>query len=231
MKKIHCLLCVIVGLLITSCNTLDDYDEPQEAIVGSVVDEVTNKPILTEQPKGFKMKMDEVSWSDAPRSEFFWGKADGTFKNMKIFKGTYEVSPVEGAFFPVDPVKIEIAGTVQIEFKVTPYLSIHVKDISVANGELKVTYTLSRAKVGDKIIDSRIFVSTNPYVGTNILINDLSPMKNLESMDDSEILKTTFTETIKGLENGKTYYVRVGARTNNAWKRYNFTETTKVDNP
>lgn len=229
MKRIYYLLyIVLMSILSVSCSEIDNYDGPSETLTGCVIDEVTNKPIITEQPNGFRIKMEEVSWSDNPQPEYFWGKADGTFNNTKIFPATYEISPVEGAFFPVEPVKAEVKGTTKIEFKVMPYLTVLISDILYEGDRLNVTYTISRAKTGDKIIDSRVFVSTNPNVGSNILENELSPMKDLSGISDEEILKTTFKESISELEKGKIYYVKVGARTDNPSKRYNFTETVVV---
>lgn len=225
MRKINFLFYMaLAGFMFVGCNEIDNYDAPGETLTGSVIDEITNEPIVTEQPNGFRIKMSEVSWSENPQPEYFWGKADGTFNNTKIFKGTYEITPVEGAFFPVEPITKEIKGSVSVDFKVTPYLSVMASDISMSNGVLNVSYTISRSKVSDKIIDARVFVSTNPSVGTNILINDFSPLKDLSEIDDTEILKTTFKESIEGLDKNKTYYVRVGARTNNSSKRYNFTK-------
>lgn len=230
MKKINILLLFVIATLTMSCEKLDNYDEPGERLSGSLIDQTTGEALVTEQPNGFRIKMSEISWSDNPEPEYFWGKADGTFNNTKIFAGTYEITPVEGAFFPVESQTHEIKGTVNIEFKVIPYLSVSITDAKRINDEtMEVTYTIARKQVGDKILDSRVFISTNPNVGTNILSNDLSPLKDLKDIPDEDILQTTFKETIKGLVKGKTYYVRVGARTDNANKRYNFTKVIKVD--
>lgn len=230
MKKINFLLCLLVAALTVSCEKLDNYDGPEETLTGRVIDQVSGEPIITEQPNGFRIKMSEISWSDNPEPEYFWGKADGTFTNTKIFAGTYEVSPVEGAFFPVEPQTVTLKGNVNVDFKVIPYLTVTASEIKRVNDEtLEVTYTISRSQVGDKILDARVFASTNPNVGINILTNDLSPLKDLKEVPDEEILQTTFKETIKGLKKGKTYYVRVGARTDNFSKRYNFTKITKIE--
>lgn len=229
MKKINLAVCFFIATILISCGELDNYDGPQETLTGRVIDEVTGEPLLTEQPNGYRIKLSEISWSDNPQPEYFWGRADGTFTNTKLFAGTYEISPVEGAFFPIEPQKVEVKGSVSVDFKVMPYLSVTASEIKRIDAEtLVVTYTIARSKVGDKILDSRVFVSTNPNVGSNILSNDLSPLKDLKEVADTEILKTTYQETIKGLQSGKTYYVRVGARTDNASKRYNFTKITEV---
>lgn len=230
MKKINILMLLLIVVLTMSCEKLDNYDDPKERLTGRLTDQMTGDALITEQPNGFRIKMSEISWSDSPEPEYFWGKADGTFNNTKIFAGTYEITPVEGAFFPVEAQTLEIKGTVEIEFKVIPYLSVSVADIKRINDEtIEITYTIARKQIGDKILDSRVFISTNPNVGTNILDNDLSPLKDLKDIPDEEILQTTFKETIKGFVKGKTYYVRVGARTDNANKRYNFTKVIKVD--
>lgn len=230
MKKINYLMLLFITTLIISCEKLDNYDEPKESLSGRLIDQTTGETLVTEQPNGFRIKMSEISWSDNPEPEYFWGKADGTFNNSKIFAGTYQVTPVEGAFFTVDPQTIEIKGSVNIEFKVIPYLSVSVIEINRIDDEtLDVTYSISRKQVGDKILDSRVFVSTNPNVGINILSNELSPIKDLKDIPDEDILQNTFKETIKGLTKDKSYYVRIGARTDNASKRYNFTQTIKID--
>lgn len=229
MKKINLAVCLFVATILISCDKLDNYDGPQETLTGRVIDEITGEPIVTEQPNGFRIKLSEISWSDSPQPEYFWGKADGTFTNTKLFAGMYEISPVEGAFFPVEPQKVEVKGSVNVDFKVTPYLSVSASEIKRTDaGTLEVTYTIARSKVGDKILDSRVFVSTNPNVGANIIISDLSPLKDLKEVADADVLKTTYKETITGLQSGKTYYVRVGARTDNVSKRYNFTKITEI---
>jgi len=227
MKKIYYLFNVLIVSLFFSCGKLDNYAEPGETLKGSLIDVVTNKPLITEQPNGFKILLLESSWSANPQPQTFWGKADGTFTDTKLFTGTYKVIPIEGAFFPVDTATVKLSGVVSQNFNVTPYLTVTATS-SVSSGNLNVSYTISRSKIGDKIIDSRVFVSTNPNVGNNIFTSSLSPFRDLSSIDDSVILTTTFNETISGLVAGKTYYVRVGARTNNPSKRYNFTEIKAV---
>lgn len=129
-------------------------------------------------------------------------------------------------FFDVEPRSIEIKGKVNVDFEVIPYLSIDVLQIKRTSPEtLEVSYRFSRSKIGDKILDSRVFVSTNPNVGTNIMDADLSPMRDFSEIDDIDALSNTYVEKIEGLNPKKTYYVKVGARTNNSSKRYNFSKT------
>jgi hypothetical protein len=228
MKK-YMIICLLAGLCF-SCDKLDTYGEPKETLTGAVIDVTTDQPIRTEQPNGYRLRLMELSWSDNPQPLYFWGKADGTFHNSKVFAGEYEITPVEGAFFQPAPQTVNIKGATKVEFTVTPYLSVSAEQITLAGNELTVRYRISRTQEGDKIYDSRVFVSTNPNVGTNVFTNSLSPLRDLRSMDDATVLQTVFEEKISGFETGKTYYIRIGARTNNFSLRYNFTETVKIDN-
>lgn len=229
MKKIKLFVFFILSaLLSSSCSKIDNYDAPEETLTGYLIDMITGEPLVTEQPNGFRIQLAEISWSDNPQLEYFWGKADGSFQNKRLFPGTYEVQPVEGPFFDVEPKTMEIKGTVDVVFEVMPYLHVTALNIE-RNGEtLKVSYKIERQQVGGKIIDSRVFVSTNPNVGSNIIDTDLSPLKDLSSIPDEDILGSTFEETITGLNSNKTYYIRIGARTENGEKRYNFTKVVEI---
>lgn len=227
MKKIHVFIVLLGMSVMMSCANLDNYDEPGETLIGKVLDQSTGEGFITEQPNGFRIKLSEISWSDNPQAEYFWGKSDGSFQNTKLFPGTYEVTPVEGAFFGVEAATVKVGGKAEVEFKVIPFLNV-TADIKRDGTNLNVVYSVARTKVADKILDARVFVSTNPNVGTNIFDNNLSPMRDLSQIDDQDVLNTTYSETITGLVSGKTYYVRVGARTNNTNKRYNFTKTVEV---
>lgn len=229
MKKIKLFtLLSCLFLMGSSCSNVDNYDAPEEVLTGRVIDKITGEQLVTEQPNGFRIQLAEISWSDNPQLEYFWGKADGTFQNTRLFPGTYEVTPVEGPFFEVEPKTVEVKGKVNVDFEVMPFLHVTALHIERSGETLKVSYKIERQQVGEKIIDARVFVSTNPNVGTNIIDTDLSPLKDLSAISDEDILKMTFEETITGLNSNKTYYVRIGARTESGDKRYNFTKTVEL---
>ena len=225
---------LFIGLFITifaltGCSKLDNYAAPEECLTGKLIDTTTGEPLITEQPNGFRIRYKEISWSENPQPEYIWGKPDGSFMHSKMFPGTYELTPVEGAFFPVEPKTVEIKGKVNVDFEVTPYMIVHIKSLERTSREtLRVEYTVSRPKVGDKIRDSRVFVSTNPNVSNNIFDGDKAPWEDLFHMTDEEALAGTYVQEIGGLNPNKTYYVRVGARTNNPSLRYNYTKVYEL---
>jgi hypothetical protein len=138
------------------------------------------------------------------------------------------VVPIEGAFFPVDTQEVNISGSVEVNFKVTPFLAISAS-ATAGSGEITVKYTITRNRVGDKIINCRSLVAAYPAVSGTIF--DKAVTHGLSTMDDQTILATTFADTISGLEGGKTYYVRVAAATNNALHKYNYSPVMKINLP
>ena len=124
-KYILSIFFIAISVIFVSCLEIDNYEAPDGTLSGSVIDKITNNPIVTEQPQGFRIKYNEISWSDAPISQYFWGKADGTFNNTRLFAGKYEVTPVEGAFITPDPQTVDItSGNVTtVNFTVLPYIS------------------------------------------------------------------------------------------------------------
>ena len=92
------------ALLLSSCNYFeyDNYEAPNSGLEGTVVDRKTNEPLQAEAANSYKVEYYELSWEEAghanTQSRFFWGKADGTFLNTKIFAGKYRITLKEGAF-------------------------------------------------------------------------------------------------------------------------------------
>jgi len=233
MKKNHSYLiafiwCVSIIAGLVSCE-IDNYEGPDGTITGRVIDAVTGSPILTEQPDGFRIRYDEISWSDNPVAQYFWGKADGTFNNTKLFAGTYNVWPVEGAFVTPDPKTVEVksGGITTVDFTVTPYISFqNVSIVKSGATTVTATFTLSKNVNEAKTQDYRIFASAKtPYVGTVVFESDIST--GTVDFSDSDLGKPIVV-TLDNYVAGKTYYVRVGARCENNAGRYNMTEVVKI---
>lgn len=218
--NIACLF--VLCAFVESCG-MDDYPEPGETLEGAVIDCFTNEPIVTEQPNGYRIKMEDIGWSDNSVPWYFWGKADGTFQNTKVYASKYIVTPVEGAFMPVEGVTLDIKGTVEHNFVVTPYVSIDVVEIKGEDGCIKVTYSVTNNGDSD-LQDAMIYVAKdNPNIGANF--SDKSVKRTLKNADSG----VQFTNEVTGLEPGETYYVRVAARAKNSSNRYNMTKAVKVD--
>jgi hypothetical protein len=230
MKKIRILSIayLFATVLFFSCE-IDNYDAPDGTLTGRIIDAVSGNPVSTEQPNGFRIRYEEISWSDNPTAQFFWGKADGTFNNTKLFAGRYRVTPVEGAFVTPDPKEVDVSSkkTASVEFTVTPYISFSNVSIAREGNTVRATFTLSRNVAAAALQDYRVFATgATPYVGIELFDNDISagPVDISESdlgVPISVLLPENFVS-------GKTYYIRVGARCQNPSSRYNMTEVVSV---
>lgn len=158
----HSMLCCLAIVFFNACNKnkIDNYDEPQETIKGTVVDNATGEFVLTDQgSEGTRVRLNEVSWTGtrvASNFDFFSMK-EGIFQNTKVFKGRYNVR-IDGAFIPLlrlstrgdtlanETKVIDIQGVTEVEFKVQPFLKIEwVGKPTVSNGKITAVIKITRA--------------------------------------------------------------------------------------
>lgn len=216
-----------IGLVIAafSCDEIDNYDAPNGYVHGQLIDKITNQPFQSQQPNGFIIRLFEQDRSvNSPIS--FHGKSNGTFENALIFQNTYKIVPVEGAFFPVDTSVVKVGKESEINFEVIPFLAITEVTVSTNSNKITTNYNITRSKVGAKIIERITLVSEIPTVDN--ITYKFKLEKNLSEIPDESILNQSFSDVIDGLTSGKTYYVRVGARTNNANRKYNFSKIFEI---
>ncbi|MCD7930601.1 MAG: DUF3823 domain-containing protein [Tannerellaceae bacterium] len=239
MKKIVYLLSGIL-LLAASCAPLDNYDEPEETLRGTIIDKGTGKGVQTEVGDGgIRLKLMEYSWSDNPEAYYFTCMQDGTFNNTRIFKGNYGVTPL-GAFVPVEDEKIiDIKGVAELNFEVEPFLRVEWVGSPVVNSngsitvKVKVTRGTANPAYQQDLNDITLFInSSSPYVGDNNYdnryITRIEKDDNPTALLDQEITLTTSGEFSKD----RTYYIRVGARidvTIDGRVRYNYNEPLTVE--
>lgn len=219
----------MAGLIffISSCK-LDNYPAPNAGIKGAIIDSATGKQVPTEQPNGIDIRLLETKYGANATPTDFWCKPDGSFEDSNIFSGQYKVVPIQGAFFPADTALVNVNGLTTVNFKVTPFLTI-TATITAVTGGVNTTYTLARARVGDKINVAKTLVSAFPSVSN--VINEFSSSHDLSGTPDATVLATSYSDSITGLTSGSSYYVRIGAETANANNKYNYSEVVKVTIP
>jgi hypothetical protein len=216
-----------IMVLFASCFEIDNYDEPNGAIYGELIDGVTSENFQSEQPNGFSIKLFEKGGEmNSPIT--FWGRPDGTFENAWVFQNEYKVVPTEGAFFPVDTVVVQVGSQTEVNFMVTPFLAVTNVSVQPAAGKITASYQIARTVAADKIIERKLLVSEIPTV--NNVVFDFKNETDLSGIPDETILATPFTDEITGLSPGK-YYVRVAVSTDNALKKYNYSNVFEVTVP
>lgn len=224
--KIVLLYILMLSLLFAACSKLDNYSAPNATIKGSVIDNTTHKPIQSQEPNGFFIWLIENRSNSI--SQRFNGKADGTFENAAVFSGSYKVVPILGAFFMPDTAIVNVSGVTNIDFTVTPFLTVAATAKGVSGG-VEVTFSISRPVVSGKIIECRALASLSPSVNSVVFNKDVTT--DLSGINDEDILDTAFTQTIANLESGKMYYVRVAAKTDNSNNKYNYSEIIQITVP
>jgi hypothetical protein len=226
MKSINTLIIILI-FVVTACSDVDNYSGSDSGIYGTIIDNTTNEGLQTEQPNGIKISLVEAGY-ESPIPINTWAKADGSYENANLFANTYKVIPVEGAFVSTDTVSVKINGRTELNFTVTPFLTIEAS-VQVADNSIISTYTISRSVVTNPITQSKTICSVVPNVSCTI--NEFSVTNDLSSMSSEEILSKQFSDEITGLTSGKTYYVRVAAKTSNANNKYNYSPIFKVTIP
>lgn len=215
----------VLAIVLVSCSDIDNYEEPNGTIYGTLTDAITNENFQSEQPDGFNIKLfEEGSEMNSPIT--FWGRPDGTFENAWIFQNEYQIVPTEGAFFPVETVVAEVDKETEVNFTVTPFLAVTNASVESSAEAITANYEIARTVAADKIIERKTLVSTIPTV--NNVVFDYKQETDLSGMTDEDILSAQFTDELTSIPSGK-YYVRVAVATDNALKRYNYSQIFEID--
>ena len=223
----RCWAVVAIGLAIafSSCE-LDNYESADAAIKGAIVEDATGVPFQTQTPNGARVRFYEKYnnvWSPQPYD--VWVHQDGTFNNNAVFSGEYKVV-AEGAFFPVDTQTVRISGTLEMAFRVRPYLDIDIETRAAA-GSISATAKIRKTEGVTKIGYIAFLLSNTPYVDINVWAQRAGN-QSLTEVPDDEIINTEYAASFSGLESGKTYYVRAASRTSDYATVYNYSKIVEV---
>lgn len=252
MKRIINTIAIFSILLLSgACSTeLDNYDEPDATLQGSVIDVNTGKPLQTEVGnRGTRIKLLEMSWSDNPTAQYLYSVQEGTYTNTKIFGGTYKIVP-EGAFVPLvqtgatpvdksQTVNVTSGGTTTVDFQVEPLLEVEYvgEPILNADGTITVKFKVTRGTTNPSFKPNMnavfLFVNNTKYLGDNNWDNRYSRAIVYSGTAGDNLLGTVISITTAGgsLPKGRNYYVRVGARTAYGLQLYNYNEPKIVSIP
>ena len=218
------ILSVIISGCLTSCQ-IDNYDGPDATVTGSVIDNATGQPIITE-PYGFRIKMDEISWSDNPTPRYIAGYIDGTFNDKSYFAGTYVATPVDGAFVVPESQTIQVRSkqTTEVRFNVNPYIRFDNVSIVREGTKIKATFTMTKFVESSQPVDYAVIANrATPYFG----MSDNHVTTGRITLTDADFGEQKVIE-LENFEAGRMYYVRIAAYCLNATGRYNYTEVVSI---
>lgn len=231
---------IVFSIMLISCEK-DNYAAPDAVIAGSIL---TPAGVGLEMEQGAgsaRLKLEELSWSDSPAPLNLNFKQDGSYINYKIFPGQYRVTPIEGAFFPlsVEQAKqVDLKGneTTTVDFNVVPYLNVEWIDDPQVTADKKISasfrFARNAAPTGQTQpppLDYQLFISTTQYVGNNNYDNTRvgGVVPATVEMEGQQLTIVSSAP----MKYATRYYVRIGVRVNDSYKKYNYTTVKTVDVP
>lgn len=239
-------------LFLSSCGYFeyDNFEAPDSGIEGTVIDQKTGEPLQAEVANSYKVEYYELSWEEAghinTQAQFFWGKADGTFQNTKIFAGKYRITLKEGAFYAPKPevVTLRKEALTKLSYTVVPYARVSIDEMILTGtkqNNLEIKYTIedtekeiNKEEVNESLYtlsEAQVFISSkSPNVGINNSETKYTIKAKKEFSNGDYVPGVPFQLTeknVKKLAPGK-YWVRIGVRTENPQKRYNFSTIKEI---
>jgi len=229
---------VLLGISIlasAACTKIDNYELPDASFEGNLVS-TEGGNLLTSQGST-QIRLEQISWSATPSPQEIPSKFDGTFKDTKLFKGTYKVIPKGGAFWPIyDTARVEIGKGTKHDFVVTPYLLIKNFTATLTGTTLTLKYDIE-APIGaglPTILETQPFINTTKLVGTGASIRDFSDVYKVsinKEWSDMTSADKSITIEVPDMLPGRRFFVRAGVRLNDSFKSYNFSDIIEINVP
>jgi hypothetical protein len=201
---------------------------PNATLTGEVIDVVTGAPIQT-NVYDCMIQLDELSWSQNPQPFKFTTRPDGTFSNTKLFECIYKITTVIGPFIPIEGKEMDIKGDTKVTFEVEPFLNVKITELKQEGSAVTVSFKISSKSNLYKVTDSRVFINNTPLVGDGGNMTQFNQDMDFSNTDNNEIYANTYQFNVVNLLSGRTYYLRVGARSDDpVSRRYNYSEVKKI---
>ena len=191
MKKLLYIFSLLA--LATSCELfeLDNYDGPDAAISGNIIDAKTGENLAVECKFG---NMFGGAYTGAPTEGYFsvyqkgWDyeaaqywhlKNNGTYRNALVFSGTYRIEATANNFYPVTKDDVVInPGENVLDWEVTPYVRIIDPDVQLtADDKFVATF---KCEFGDpsqanRIVNAVLCCYPDTFVGMYCNYCDTDP--------------------------------------------------------
>ncbi len=256
MKKIIikcvCVLSIIVGF--SACE-MDNLEAPDAGITGTIYDQ-NGVPLQLEQGKGSgHIRMTELSYKDKAGVEVVTPQElnlqiDGTFRNEKLFAGTYLMHPFKGPFYPLDStemktVELKKGSVTNVDFTVTPYLEIEwVGEPEIVqygegehpNGKPAGKYFKASAKfkmiykdgaVHPGVLAGTFCVSNTQFASASNRIGDYYGTDfSVTNALEGETITFVAQRSIEFY--GQDYYFRIGFKCKDQDQKFNYTTIKKM---
>ena len=129
----------LVSVSMVSCDLfkLDNFDAPDGSLTGRIIDAETGENVQSDIIEGTMLRFIEHGY-DNPQPQYMRVKCDGTYANLLMFQGEYEIVPDARNFMPIDPVTLQVGKNTVYDFEVIPYIRILDPSITKEGNNVKV---------------------------------------------------------------------------------------------
>ncbi len=219
----------LAAFLAAGCS-LDNFDGPDAAIEGAFYDDETGELVQQDIVGGTKIRYEENGW-DNPEQQTMVVKNDGTYRNSKMFSGTYDFYFQECNFIP--PVRLighEIKkGENRLDFKVQPYIRIKGAVIRREGNKIVAKFHIQPTVSGYQVESVGLFAHSDYAVGAELSTVKVQAGVNavVEGIQ-SYTLEIDLDSNASALKAGHSYYFRVGAKIKTAGAKYNYAQAVKL---
>lgn len=239
MKIINLFMLAFLSICFSACE-MDNYDAPDATIVGQIYDH-TGKPLQTAMGTGnIAVRIKEISYANGDPNVVVTEQnlnvmMDGSFKNTKLFKGTYEMWPYETCAYPCEEeqmkvVELKSGKTTKVEFTVTPYLTLEWVDEPYQDEEgfLWASFKFTRnAKEGFTMPDIE---KTQLIIGTTITCQGdgryTDNTVNITNIQEGDVIKLRSKAKI---EFDQKLFVRISANCKDTYRKSCYTDVKSID--
>ena len=221
---------VLIVPAAASCSLfqLDTYQEPDATLYGTIIDASTGEALPGDIVNGTTLKLIEHGYTD-PTPTYLVVKNDGSYRNTRLYEGTYTIQPDKRNFLPVDAQEIRIAGQTRLDFYVTPYIRFRNVSITKEANTVLATFNLEPATL-DAVAEIALFASDQASVGSTV--NSVSKIKTVGSgvLPTREFkIGIDVADNSSYFKENKEYYFRLGARSSYSGALYNYAPTVKIN--
>jgi len=213
-------------LALAGCK-LDNYDQPNASLYGTVYDQTDNTPIQQDlnSSQGSNIDIVELGF-ETTQTRILNFKTDGSYCEKNMFNGRYSISTKRANFYPITD-EIDVKGDTEYNIYTTPYIKLLDTDIQFLETDGLVVATF-RLKTDEKVKTVRLFCDPNPNVGLGMnTAGDNSCLINVGQTVDEATTITLKMSTLY-MDDGNDFYFRVGALADVSEAKYNYAPAVKL---
>lgn len=247
-KTIKILSLALLSLGAVACE-IDNYQAPDATLEGKFIDKVTGKNMeLAHGTGNMSIRIMETSYAHGDETVVVQPQSlnvqqDGTFKNTKLFAGTYEMWPFESCCYEGENAKqvvnLTSGKTTNLVFEVTPYFEVEWVDEPWQDekGYVHATFKFTRNPVPDDSYTpadaekAQMFISTTMKVGTGGDSRYANNELNVTNADEGNVISAVSKEPMYFTQK---MWVRVGVKpkvnaTNGVFDKYCLSSIKTID--